>query len=1570
MKKIIFSLLLITIVSLLFSQYQIFDEDFTHGIGDWTIHNGTAINRWVYGNLPTHASISGVPITQTGVYITNNTTMIPWAYTSSSGNAAKVYITREVDFPESATDIRLSFRWAAVGRSANDYMRVYLAPAGYTPTVQAGTVTGIGPTNLELYEQHQIGDARYNLVNTWTTTTINLPREQYAGTTRTLMFAWRNDIFGAGNPPVAIDYVRIDYDILPPHPLTYTYPAQNADVYTRFTFRWEYADTGPEPTRVTLSISRTPDMSVIEDGIDFDFPTNSWLLPASSTLEPNTEYFWQVTPSIGYTSANNNYVRRFITNLGHISPPVAAENPNPANEATLIERLLTLSWEYPETGPPVDFYQLVFSTEPDFDSPIFDTDLNHYQTDYEIVEPLEFGETYYWKVIPRNLTGMCATPPTWSFTVKPLLPPPLENLVYLSPIDGAANLNYHPLFRWSYTESEYEPTHFTLTISKYPNMASPIYTSTPELIPYPHSEFSLPSSAPHHILEQNTQYYWQITPVNDAGSPPNPIIWSFKTAEQILPPVAATLVFPQNNSTDIPHDDLLVFKWLYHETDPFVDSFIFSISENSDLSDPIWSSEFIEGEMETGIPIILELDTPYFWRVDTENTESTDGPTLSDIWTFRTWPIPRARPLKVTLLEPVDYPEPDWDDVIVRPTFRWEYDIRSYPADEITLTIYTDSELTEEHHSVILPATETSYLLPTDKILELVTPYWWQAIPSNELGPAENNDTFFFMTEFSSDHPDRAIPIYPEDGEDQVSTTLTLEWDYDDINAQPIWNFSLKLGKNPDMIENLIEIPEIPVTTRTYTIETTLELYTDYYWQVIPSNKQGQPEDGVETWTFKTEPELPDPVILIAPANHSTDIEVITTYTWGHATTGIVPDRYIVSVATDEDFLNIVDEQEIEHPIAMYSSIVGLNTDTYHYWRVVPIIEHGEKSYPGKGNQVAKFKTKGAITGGTGEIEEDDEYLEIPFGFSSDHSYTQSIYRPAQIGAMGIITEIAWMIGDAPFESIESNITIYMANVLNNSFSGPTDWVSPFPGVSFGFTQVFDGLVTITNNGVDSFIDNIKLDTEFIYNGMTNLLIVVKQRNSDNQIINFRVRESGSSIATLSIDRDIDPSSLINVMNPANIGVGVPSNFIPRIHLGMKGLPPMAPPGSVKLVSPHPDSEEAKAVSENTTFEWKPALTGGFPQMYIVQFSLYEDFRVYDWVSFVFLPELKYIYRANASGGLKDGQLYYWRVNSFSHVGTTNGEEVWTFTTNNNVILDADQPGTDATPIIRETNVFNQFYRHTYTQSIYRADHIKASGEITDISFLLFDIDDMYTSPIKIYMAHTNKTVFTGVNDWITPTEENKWALVYDGPINLNPRMIGPQFISLDTVFDYNGVDNLLIAMQRDIPSPTGIPPHDVYIYHYKYTTIANTSSISARSFDTPIDINTPPSLDAPNIIVQNSNYLPSMYIKMRPPFIGLIPPPKPIVQQELKIRNFPNPFNPDTIIYYEVLSDDIVTIEVFNIKGQRIKTLVDGHHRAGDFEVTWSGRDEDGRVASSGVYLYRMTIGDQSITKKMVLLK
>lgn len=87
--------------------------------------------------------------------------------------------------------------------------------------------------------------------------------------------------------------------------------------------------------------------------------------------------------------------------------------------------------------------------------------------------------------------------------------------------------------------------------------------------------------------------------------------------------------------------------------------------------------------------------------------------------------------------------------------------------------------------------------------------------------------------------------------------------------------------------------------------------------------------------------------------------------------------------------------------------------------------------------------------------------------------------------------------------------------------------------------------------------------------------------------------------------------------------------------------------------------------------------------------------------------------------------------------------------------------------------------------------------------------------------------------------------------------------------------------------------------------------------------------------------------------------------------QNYPNPFNPETSIDYNLTQAANISIEVFNVKGQKITTLVNEHKAAGNYTTTWNGTDSNNKHVSSGIYFYKMRTDDRYIdTRKMILLK
>lgn len=94
-------------------------------------------------------------------------------------------------------------------------------------------------------------------------------------------------------------------------------------------------------------------------------------------------------------------------------------------------------------------------------------------------------------------------------------------------------------------------------------------------------------------------------------------------------------------------------------------------------------------------------------------------------------------------------------------------------------------------------------------------------------------------------------------------------------------------------------------------------------------------------------------------------------------------------------------------------------------------------------------------------------------------------------------------------------------------------------------------------------------------------------------------------------------------------------------------------------------------------------------------------------------------------------------------------------------------------------------------------------------------------------------------------------------------------------------------------------------------------------------------------------------------------------ISTETKLRvNYPNPFNPETTISFIVADPGQVVIEIFNSRGWRIKTLTDQHYASGQYQIIWYGKDNNRQQVGSGIYFYRMTAGDYSETKKMIMIK
>ena len=94
------------------------------------------------------------------------------------------------------------------------------------------------------------------------------------------------------------------------------------------------------------------------------------------------------------------------------------------------------------------------------------------------------------------------------------------------------------------------------------------------------------------------------------------------------------------------------------------------------------------------------------------------------------------------------------------------------------------------------------------------------------------------------------------------------------------------------------------------------------------------------------------------------------------------------------------------------------------------------------------------------------------------------------------------------------------------------------------------------------------------------------------------------------------------------------------------------------------------------------------------------------------------------------------------------------------------------------------------------------------------------------------------------------------------------------------------------------------------------------------------------------------------------------LIQESISLENYPNPFNPETRIAFSTRENGHVTLDIYNTKGQKVRSLVNDNREAGKHSVVWNGKDDNGKNVASGVFFCRMKSEKYSSTKKMILMK
>ncbi len=121
---------------------------------------------------------------------------------------------------------------------------------------------------------------------------------------------------------------------------------------------------------------------------------------------------------------------------------------------------------------------------------------------------------------------------------------------------------------------------------------------------------------------------------------------------------------------------------------------------------------------------------------------------------------------------------------------------------------------------------------------------------------------------------------------------------------------------------------------------------------------------------------------------------------------------------------------------------------------------------------------------------------------------------------------------------------------------------------------------------------------------------------------------------------------------------------------------------------------------------------------------------------------------------------------------------------------------------------------------------------------------------------------------------------------------------------------------------------------------------------------------------IRAATYGRGIWESLIPPMVGNISSGNNMPHSYKLYQNYPNPFNPQTIIRFDVASKTGITLKVFNILGQEIRTLINSEVTPGEKSVVWDGKNNAGTVVNSGIYIYELRAGDFRESKKLVFMK
>jgi len=232
-----------------------------------------------------------------------------------------------------------------------------------------------------------------------------------------------------------------------------------------------------------------------------------------------------------------------------------------------------------------------------------------------------------------------------------------------------------------------------------------------------------------------------------------------------------------------------------------------------------------------------------------------------------------------------------------------------------------------------------------------------------------------------------------------------------------------------------------------------------------------------------------------------------------------------------------------------------------------------------------------------------------------------------------------------------------------------------------------------------------------------------------------------------------------------------------------------------------------------------------------------------------------------------------------------------------------------------------------FTGNVYNSIDVASAQILQDYNFYLH------------YMSPTDTLMIAEINDG---SQANTKDLTLKWRHNYNYEADHMQFIRFNIYGQTNSTEFVLLGNSTQTEFTTTVAMENIYRFYVVAEYSAGQSKPSPQKYINPTTMQ-----------IENSEG-------------DEIAKPIAFALQQ----NYPNPFNPTTTIDFTVAKEGRITLDVYNIKGQKVRSLVNDILKAGTHTIVWNGKDSLGHDVASGIYFYRLNASSNTHTKKMLLLK